>query len=217
LILCRGGEQRSLLKFRLKEKKMRLPFIVIIISITLPALSYSQDKPIKKGNIIMDTYYGFPYLYSSVLRSTYQKPGNGASIHNKNHIGGNFEIMVTDKIGLGLEATYAVAEIHYRDSNQTYSTGIDKFRVLAKMNYHFLTQKKLDPYLTLGAGYMNLYYYQTQPGINNLSENEFIRDLIPLAVRAGIGIHYFFTKHIGVNAEVGIGGPLLHGGLSFKF
>jgi outer membrane protein W len=192
--------------------------ILIVIFIIICSDSFAQDRCLKKGNILVDAYYGLPYLYSSVLRSTYQKPNNASSVHNNNQVGGKVEIMLTDKIGVGVEGTYAAANISYLDSNNLrYSAGVNKYRILAKINFHFATTKKLDPYFTLGAGYMNFKYYQTQPGVNNLSTNEFVQNMIPVSVRASIGLRYFFTDFMGLNAEIGLGGPLLQGGLSFKF
>lgn len=87
-----------------------------------------------------------------------------------------------------------------------------KYRILAKMSYHFATSEHFDPYLTWGAGYKNTKIYSNEPGeIRDVNVN-----LVPLAFRAGIGMRYFFTDAFGVNAEVGLGGPIVQGGISFK-
>ena len=40
---------------------------------------------------------------------------------------------------------------------------------------------------------------------------------IPLSVRVGLGMNYFFTENIGMNLEFGLGGPLIQGGLALAF
>jgi opacity protein-like surface antigen len=188
-------------------------FCFFIISETVDG----QETCIKKGNVIAEAYYGYPFLGASILKASYGNPEYFKSISSTNHLGFRFEVLVTDKIGLGLEGTYAIADIHYQKNNIDYSAGIEKYRVLAKANIHLAENKRFDFYLTFGAGYVDQRYYQTEPGENNLKHNSFIEAQIPVGGRAGVGMRYFFHKNIGVHAEVGLGGPLALAGLSFKF
>lgn len=41
--------------------------------------------------------------------------------------------------------------------------------------------------------------------------------LSPIALRTYAGFRYSFTKHFGINAEVGIGGPIFNSGIHFRF
>ena len=124
------------------------------------------------------------------------------------------EVMLTDKMGVGIEGTWASATVRYIGNNGLiYTAGVDKIRVLAKMSFHFATGEKVDPYLTWGLGYKNTNVYTNEPSaVNDISLN-----IVPIAFRVGIGMRYFFTDMIGVNAEVGLGGPMMQGGLSLKF
>lgn len=196
---------------------LRSVFIIFLLIIISNAIIKADENYLKKGNFIIEADYGYPFIYNSVLKATYEKPGGQTKLQSLNQLAGKVEYMFSDKIGLGVESTFAANTIQYYDSNRMYTAGITKFRILAKTNFHFLEKGKTDLYFTLGIGYMNFKYYQTQSGINNLSHNEFIENIIPVAFRTGIGFRYFFTDYIGVNAEAGIGGPVLHAGITIKF
>lgn len=175
----------------------------------------SSGNCVEKGTILIDGFYGFPYFNGTLLKAAYRDSlGNNNQVRNLNHFGGKFEIMLNDKIGVGLEGTWASATVRYMGNNGLiYTAGIDKFRILAKMNFHFATSESLDPFLTWGLGYKNTKVYTNEPSaVNDVSLN-----IVPVAFRVGIGMRYFFTDMIGVNAEVGLGGPMMQGGLSLKF
>ena len=42
-------------------------------------------------------------------------------------------------------------------------------------------------------------------------------NIIPVAVRVGVGVRYFYTDFIGFGAEVGLGAPIMQIGFSLKF
>ena len=171
---------------------------------------------VKKGTFIIDAFYGFPYFNGALLKSAYSSNSVSISntVHNYNQFGGKFEYMISDKIGVGIEGTYALVTVNYQANNlHNYTAGISKYRILGKMSYHFATTSNIDPYLTWGAGYKNTNVYSNDPsGTQNVSVN-----IIPVALRIGVGLRYFFSDFVGINAEVGLGGPLMQAGLSFKF
>lgn len=175
----------------------------------------SSGNCIEKGTILIDAFYGFPYFNGTLLKSAYRDSlGNNNQVRNLNHFGGKFEIMLNDKMGVGIEGTWASATVRYMGKyNQIYTAGVDKLRILAKMNFHFATSESVDPYLTWGIGYKNTKIYTNEPN----EVNDIDITLVPIAFRVGIGMRYFFTDIIGINAEVGLGGPLMQGGLSLKF
>lgn len=53
----------------------------------------------------------------------------------------------------------------------------------------------------------------------NLSEQRELPQtfLFPVALRTYAGFRYSFTQHFGINAEVGIGGPMFNSGIHFRF
>lgn len=202
-------------------KNLKSVFATVTAILLLNSNSFAQKglsssgNSVKKGTILIDAFYGFPYFNGTLLKAAYRDSlGNNNQVSNLNHFGGKVEIMLSDKIGVGLEGTWASATARYKGNNgQIYTAGIDKIRILAKFNFHFATSEKIDPYLTGGIGFKNTKIYTNEPSaVNDISFN-----IVPVAFRIGIGMRYFFTDIIGVNAEVGIGGPLMQGGLSLKF
>ena len=192
----------------------------------------TTGKVVKQGTILVDGYYGLPFLVGSLLKSVNTSAGGstvtGLSVQNLNHIGGRFEYMLSEKFGIGLEYTYARATAKYIDSYPNGSGGVSsgsftdafvKQRALLRMAFHFGESDKLDPYFCFGGGYKNLKYTSdnlnyTQAEIKALSAGF---NPIPVAIRVGGGVRYFFTENIGVNAEIGFGGPLVQVGVSAKF
>ncbi len=194
-------------------KNLKIIFATITALLLLNSYTFAQRKPIspdysiEQGVVIVDAFYGYPYYNGIILKTLYQNVGN---FRTTNHLGAKIEYMITDEIGLGLEITYAKASINYRDSLLQKYAEISKLRVLAKINYHFETDiSAVDPYLTAGFGVRKNTSYQN--GI------DLSRDLFPVAIRVGAGMRYFFTDGVGANVEVGIGGPLMQGGVSFRF
>ncbi|MES2140760.1 MAG: outer membrane beta-barrel protein [Bacteroidota bacterium] len=198
-------------------KNLKTVFAIVTALLLLNSNSFAQKaqtssgNSVEEGTIIIDGFYGFPYFNGSALRALFSNTvGN---VRNTNHLGAKVEYMVTDAIGLGVEFTYANATVSYRDSlYRTYTAGISKLRVLGKMNYHFATDENMDPYLTFGAGIKQTTFYD-----NSTNGVKWTGFLFPVAIRVGVGMRYFFTDVVGVNAEVGLGGPLMQAGVSFRF
>ena len=207
-----------------KMKKFNRVFFAIVLIVTSHSIGYSQDRQnlaepsglcVKKYDIIVDGFYGYPYLggvfFKQILIDSLGIKTD--KIHNLNHFGGKVEYLVWNKIGFGLEYTYGLLNINYLGKGgKYYKAGINKQRILLKFNFHFATSEKLDPYLTAGVGYANTRIFTNEPGIKDANIT-----FVPVAVRVGIGMRYFFTDMVGINMEVGLGGPLMQAGLSFKF
>ena len=107
-----------------------------------------------------------------------------------------------------------------------YNTGIqssaeyiiNRFKTQVRIAYHFpISNPNLDVYLGGGIGINN----QTRKLFLNgteTSRNEYPSYLhLPVSLRTYAGLRYSFSKHFGVNAELGIGGPLLNAGFHFRF
>lgn len=171
----------------------------------------ASNQAVSQGNFIIDAFYGYPYFNGSLLQGL---SNHSDKVKSTGHIGGKFEYMVSDKIGIGAEFTWADASVKFQNDTTLiyYKAGVSKIRVLGRMNIHFATTGNLDPYFTIGAGYKKTTWYDNEPGAGSFSGN-----LIPVSVRVGVGLHYYFSDFVGINAEIGLGGPIMQGGLSFKF
>jgi hypothetical protein len=197
------------------SKNRIITFLVIVflanINVVKAQLNeeFVNSKRVKKESFIIDAFYGWPYLNGTLLKSI----SNNVTVKNTNHLGGKFEYMISDEVGLGGEFTYADAGINYQSSTNGnfYKAGFSKLRILGRVNYHFQTSEFLDLYLAMGVGYKKTIFYDTGNSNNAQPFN-----LFPISVKLGVGLHYYFNETIGINAEVGLGGPLISAGLSIK-
>ena len=204
------------------------------VKITLVALatlfvgvSNVQAQAVEEGNIVIDAYYGFPNLYTSVFKTTYANSGTAANIKigGAGPLGVRGEYLLTDKFGLGLDIGFNNSKGTYTDYgydnngnqvNYDYDFKTQKIGAMIFMNYHFLDHDKVDFFGTFGIGYGNRSYTFTSTDPNYVEAS--IKSLIPVASRLGIGMRYFFTDNIGANLGLGIGqGGLVNVGVSAKF
>jgi len=224
-------------------KKIKLLILISVTSIFFTEkleaqTSKSKDEYcVQKGKFIFDAFYGYPYVMGNYVKSNFVSNTNInnnspiESVRNWNHLGGKFEYMINDKIGIGLEYTYAAVDVKYKDdksviingqsTTQTfhYKATLYKQRALARVNFHFATTDKFDTYGTVGCGYKASLLKSDNPDDQQLVKdfNTTFINLFPISYRLGIGVRYFFTKNIGISAEAGIGGPIIQAGLCGKF
>jgi outer membrane protein W len=202
---------------------MRKIFFVIIavIAVNFYSSNKANAQCIEQGNVIVDASYGFPNLYTSILKAAYENSGttqSGFKIGTMGPIGLQGEYLLSDKIGIGLCFTYANSSVEWTETATTtynYKVSVPRIRVLPTFNFHFATSDALDPYFILGVGYSSwsLKYESNDPTFTGGS----ISSSVPVAWRSAIGLRYFFTDNIGARLEFGIGGALVLGGVSFKF
>jgi len=209
---------------------------IIAFAVLFFGTSSVQAQAIEKGKVLIDVYGGVGTIFNSLFRSAYQGVDSDSKLSALDAIGGRVEYLVGDKFGVGLDATYSrikivdpyTSTINTYDQNgmftgttttsyeQTYSS--KKIGVMISMNYHFLDNDKIDAYTNLGVGYKNRSYGYESTDPTATNTNLRVGTLIPLAMRAGVGMRYFFTDNIGLNLNVGLGqGGWVNGGISAKF
>lgn len=212
-------------------KKISISFIAAF-GLMLAAPTTASAQAVEQGNVIIDTYYGFPNLYTTVFKSTYANSGTETNLEigGLGPVGLRAEYMVADKIGVGLDIGFNNSHVNYSEETTVYNSttgnydpvtydynfSTQKIGVMATLNYHFLDNDKVDAYGVFGAGYGQRSYKfeSTDPDY----VNEEIKGLIPVAMRIGVGMRYFFTDNIGLNLGLGFGqGGIANAGISFKF
>jgi hypothetical protein len=95
---------------------------------------------------------------------------------------------------------------------------MQRVRAQLRFNYHFnITNPNVDSYIGVGAGTNNRFRSTLENGVD-ITENDGISNftLVPFSIRVAAGLRYYFTANIGINAEIGIGGPVISGGLSIR-
>ncbi len=202
------------------------------VSALLFGTSNVSAQAVEEGNVIIDAYYGFPNLFTTVFKTTYANSGTeqDLKIGGLGPVGLRVEYMLADKVGLGLDLGFNNSYVRYSETQQVYNstTGLyesrtydydfstQKIGAMVTFNYHFLDNDKVDAYAVFGAGYGNRSYKfdSTDPDYTKAE----VSGIIPIASRIGVGMRYFFTENIGANVALGFGhGGILNAGLSFKF
>lgn len=206
--------------------------VTLLLFSVLALGTTSHAQAVEQGNMIIDGYYGFPNLYTAVFQNAYANSGTEVDlkIGGIGPVGGRFEYMAADKIGVGLDVGFNNSFVTYSEVSQVYNstTGVyddvtyeydfrtSKLGVMATFNYHFLNNDVVDAYVMLGAGYGNRTYTFSSTDPNYVESS--VSGLIPVASRIGVGMRYFFTDNIGANLALGFGqGGLVNAGLSAKF
>lgn len=208
---------------------MRKIFVVLLMSASVLTLWNSRAQA-QRGKVMIDFYYGFPNLWSSALERVVEQQFTpaGLDFSSVGPLGGRLEVMVTNRIGLGVDVLFAESGLDFTTTGPdptgegggtaeySYSVSVKRPRVLGRLNVHLLNNRFLDPYFVVGLGYSGTKAnVQTNDPIFN--EQDFNLPInIPVAARLGFGMRLMVFKFLGVGAEVGIGGPLVTGGVTLK-
>ena len=209
--------------------KMLAVGAILVLSV---GSSYGQG--VSQGNVIIDAYYGFPNFGKSFLQAV-EDANEGATNFKAGGIGPaglRVEYMIADRIGLGVDVIYNSNTSSFTSLDSTYNGNTDtwstetnsleykmqRVRAQLRFNYHFnITNPNVDSYIGIGAGTNNRFRSTLENGVD-ITENDGISNftLLPFSIRVAAGLRYYFTDNIGINAEIGIGGPVISGGLSIR-
>jgi len=184
------------------------------------------------SNQLIEPYLGFPNFgrFSSPLgidTSILEKQDQ--SFSGIGPSGFRYSYMFSDALSIGIDLMYNTLNEKYRTSQDVFMnnawTTINKnmlistqgLRVQVRMNFHFLASNAMsDSYLGVGFGTNNKWKKISENGnvIEKISGSEAV--IFPFSLRLCYGYRYFFNYNWGINGELGLGGPLLSLGLSYK-
>jgi hypothetical protein len=206
-------------------------FLVSIIILTLSSNFKAQDNSaFEKGTVVATVGYGFPDFYRTSVRTAYGSPYTSKKITGFGPliVKGDYGIVkfkwghsVGAGIVLGYSSTKATYSYYHYDYSipRTLITGTDVYSTItigARGTYHFFTKEKIDCYASVGLGFNINSYSESTSGYNTNATGYVMR--APLASAFTVGIRYYFTKNIGVYAEVGWDMSVpMQGGLAIKF
>jgi outer membrane protein W len=192
--------------------------------------NHSIGQIAEEGRVFIDAYYGAPNFGKTFSKSISLKNLTIANnIESLGPLGIRMEYMLADQIGLGLDVIYNSFGFDFKydslslDGNlyKTYegSAAVERLRIQARFNYHFkVSNPQLDTYFGIGAG-SNTRFWSFEVPANSFNVDRISGSgaLIPVSFRMSTGFRYYFNNNIGLNMEIGLGGPLISGGLSFAF
>jgi hypothetical protein len=199
--------------------------ITILVSIITLGLSFNGNaQAVSEGNVIIDPYYGYPNFGKTFLNSL--EGVENTTVTGIGPMGLRMEYMMAPKFGLGIDFIYnsvnVSGTIDSLNSDGTVYKSYDakifsqRYRPQIRMNYHFVATDNLDAYFGVGVG-ANIRRIGTKTDYPNYDDNAVSGSLIPVSMRVALGTRYYFTENIGLNLELGLGGPFISGGVSVKF
>jgi hypothetical protein len=198
---------------------MKKLLCVVVAVIAIGFSSVESKAQVGEGSVLFDAYYGYS-LSTSFWKAFEIDGASGSNYSIVGPAGVRFEFMVSDVIGLGIDANFRDSEFSqtYESSGTNYETtySVTQTRIMGRMNFHVATTEAVDYYFGFGLGYKSSDRSVESTEANFEDTVDF--PSIPVAFRISTGLRYFFTDNVGAHFEVGIGGgSLATGGLSFKF
>jgi opacity protein-like surface antigen len=202
------------------KKKLLLSFVLLTTMLFSSRMVAQSDDAFAKGKVIISVGYGYPNFTKSLFKTYDGYAGYSAS--GMGPLTGKVEYALSDKIGLGVCVNYVQYKVQWNSDiiggTSTYKAGWKgtSFSALLRMNLHFATSEKLDPYWGIGVGYRanNYTYFNEDPTASSALS---LKGAIPVGFETTLGMRYFFTKNIGAYVELGIAKALAQGGLTIKF
>jgi hypothetical protein len=185
------------------------------------------SQAVSTGNFIFDAYYGAPNLGKSFFNSI--EDASTTSNFTATGIGPaglRGEYMIGETFGLGFDVIYNSNNIKYTQidslnpmNTYNYERTMNRLRVQMRFNFHFdVTNPNLDAYFGVAAGTNTRFRKVYIDGVESTTDTFGGSGvLLPFSLRVCSGMRYYFNQNFGLNAEIGLGGPLISGGLSVKF
>ena len=200
------------------KKKLTIYITVFVLGFGINA----NAQAVSEGDVLIDVYGGGPNIVTSIIKTQIANSDiySNIQVNGVPCFGGRVSYMVADNISVGIDGNYTSTLITYTDTSVStpynYNLYIPRVRIMARFEFHFNASEDFDFYLPIGVGFNStkLKFTSNDPYAVNVSNPT----LLPIAFRLGIGGRYFFTDNLGLNLEFGLGGgPLVEGGLAFKF
>ena len=202
--------------------------------IDLSKAAMDREKYESKFECFIDMYYGYPFSQSVETANTFEEVTTSGYSFKAGGIGPaglRFEYMIADKVGIGADVIYNSNIIKFSAEGSTYNATTDtwstqtneyeyimqRVRAQVRLNYHFdIASPNFDPYIGVGAGTNNRFQKILENGVD-ITENYFVANftLLP-SMRFALGARYYFSQNVGLNMEIGLGGPVISAGLSIK-
>lgn len=196
--------------------------IMGIVLLTLHSPHNTSAQSVEQGTIIIDPYYGFPFAGKILIEELFSPMT--MTVTGVGPTGGRIEYLLTDRFGMGIDIIYKqiIGDFTAQDtaSNNiyTYRGTVTRTRIQVRFNYHLMASgENLDLYVGMATGTNNRKVVLTSVDdpTQELTFNNF--QFLPFSARIAFGMRYYFMKNIGLNTELGIGGPLITAGVSIKF
>lgn len=204
-------------------KLKSIAYMCFLMALGFP--SFSQERV----QTCIDFYIGGPQfrpLIANAELSYVRARGYGP-------YGGRIEFFPAKRHSVGLEANYMqinfsspqpfyIREDNHKNGVYTNNYTISKTRIYVRYAYHMAQNERVDFFCHVGIGAAmwspNHVAITEDYNSNGYSTGYQItyQNILPVAIRTGIGVRVYLNEFLGFNADMGIGGALLSGGLTVR-
>lgn len=207
----------------------------IILSAALLLTGAALSQANTKWNMISDPYYGMPTFSNYYIhRATRDVTGmENKQVSGLGPTGLRTEFMVNNWLGLGADAMYNQAQATFDRTEidgyvgglpiynvHHYELTLNRTRIQARINFHIpVKSKRLDWYggLAFGSNAMKTTLKRDGQKTDNVDDVQPRFHYLSISARTSLGFRYYPTKFVGINFELGIGGPIFTTGVSTRF
>lgn len=204
-----------------------------ILSITFLSLfSFGvQAQALFRGNFTATAYLGFPNIMRTGIE-IYEEIPSGLNVDYSGIAPSGLRLMymIGDDVSIGLDLIYTQASASYTklDSSfynsqwnyisNSYLISKQRFRPQFRFDLHLGSQNtNFDQYIGMAIGgnlrwrqfYINNELINTQPNVFDI--------VIPVSLRICYGFQYLINYNLALSSEIGLGGPILQAGLTYRF
>jgi len=190
----------------------------------------SLSQSLFVGNHLIEPYIGFPNVTKYIpMLALSQEPENVTSYFGLPPSGFRYSYMLTDDISFGVDVIFDRSRKDFVSTDTIFQNGgwqylsykgqrtQTRLRLQARLNFHIpISQPNADSYIGLGFGSNNRWVKDYKNGVLDRELKGSDAILIPFSMRVCYGYRYFFNYNLGIVGEIGIGGPLVSLGLSYK-
>jgi outer membrane protein W len=207
-------------------KKVLFVSAMLVLALSTKTFAQDGDAAFQKGGSSISLGYGFLSPYKTLFKLSNAFGGSSsAKFSSLGPIGLTYEYGATEKIGVGLQVAYSNLK-NVETTKDGISTGKDRIETLkltqisaiARVNYHFGSSSKFDPYAGLGLGYGNFKFTSEDNDPNPLFTGTKISVPGAFGITGQLGAKYYFSSSIGAYAEIGyLAGSFAQIGITAKF
>lgn len=199
------------------------------------AAKVSNSQILFSGNQIIEAYLGMPNMarFSGGINFATGDISEGeiTDFRGIAPSGIRYSYLLTENVSFGIDLIYNYSNVSRTKTDTLYNgitgqwfyqqssvTDITKrFRLQARMNFHIETgNPEADSYFGLGFGTNNRWTKKYKNNELTSSLQGADASILPFSLRICYGYRYFFGYNWGISGEVGLGGPLLSFGVSYK-
>jgi hypothetical protein len=193
----------------------------------------NRTQVMKEGEFMITGFGSYPNFGRYLAQTSLIGTGiTGTTTKGIAPAGVQFEYMLSNNIAFTMDGFYNSFSANWKSqidvfdpitgtfNTQTYNNSISeqRFRLLFGLNYHFdeIENEKFNFYAGFAAGInQRKRVIDVSDSWGDAFWEFYLRS--PIAIRARSGIRFFVNQNVGLNLELGAGGPVLRFGVTYRF